>query len=186
MEIITTLCNQWIEQYKALAKSRDAITESMKDLKHLIEKNGGTISETVPETAPVVIAPIVADVAPIITTQVDLNAIQIPLDAVYNKKWTWAYKIVFILMQNGGYLDVLKIADSIKTEEPEREFKDLVKAITMAASKMGVEEKIEVKKTRNKNFYKYKNLSIIQPLHKAAIGAVIEQKEKDTSMLFSQ
>ena len=151
MDILNSICNQWVEQYLELEKLKQELEANMNALKSLIERNGGALPSINPSKTPLKEA-IVSE-----------NVIQAHQEAEtnYNSKGTWADKIILILSRCSDYLDVYGIANKIKEEEPDKEINSIIKAVTMASSKMGIEKKIEVKKIGNKNFYKNLSTSIV-------------------------
>jgi hypothetical protein len=131
---------KWVEQYLELSQQRQHIDETLRSLKALITTNGGTL----PGAEAAIFKPETKSLAPAITKAY----------ADYDTKGSWAYKIEYVLAANDGPpIPVIDIATTLNTIEPELDINKIIKAVTMEASKLGLNGKLGIKKKGNKNFY---------------------------------
>lgn len=137
-QMLDTICQQWIEQYRQLAVLKDLVETNMNELKKLIEANNGTIPNLKP-------------IETIINKKSGKELI-LPNDTSYEKKWNWEQKIAFILNQKQMPMSAKEIANKIRDFEPENDT-NITKAITMAASKLGLNKKLVVTTNKGNNQY---------------------------------
>ncbi len=138
--LLSQYIQKWVEQYLELSKQRQHIDETLRSLKALITTNGGTL----PGAEAAIYKPETKSLAPAITKAY----------ADYDTKGSWAYKIEYVLAANDGPpIPVIDIATALNTIEPELDINKIIKAVTMEASKLGLNGKLGIKKKGNKNFY---------------------------------
>ncbi len=138
--LLSQYIEQWVGQYLELRLERGRIDETLRSLKALITTNGGSL----PDTEGLLSKPETKSSTPAQTN----------LYADYDSKGSWAYKIEYVLAANDGPpIPVIDIATALNSIEPELDINKIIKAVTMEASKLGLNGKLGIKKKGNKNFY---------------------------------
>ena len=140
MELLSNLCRQWADQYTELQLQRRQIDDTMQALAALITANGGQLPN--PEYKP---ARQVATEPP--------KSKPADLHTDYDRTGSWAWKIEYVLKTIEHPVPVTDIADAINAIEPQLDLAKIVKAVTMEASKLGLNGRLGIKKKGNKNFY---------------------------------
>lgn len=146
MDLLAALCKQWKDQYQELDQQRKLIEDTMDTLKSLITANGGLDPEDSTTPEPAKIEPVLKQTGAPAPAQAN----------DYDIKGSWAYKIEYVLATRSGTatpLPVADIASAIHTLEPGLDMNKIIKAVTMEASKMGLNGRLGIKKKGNKNFY---------------------------------
>jgi hypothetical protein len=150
MNLFSTYCKQWADQYLELAEQRSRIDAAMKALETLILSNGGAIPVAGQQAAKPMAVPEPEAPVPAVPQK---STRKLP---PYDSRGSWAYKIEYILAgltDHDDPMPVLDIALAITGHEPGLETERVIKAVTMEASKMGLNGKLGIKKKGNKNFY---------------------------------
>ena len=149
MDLFSSLCRQWANQYLELMHQQQQITETLLTLKGLIMSNGGKLPEF--DGRPK---------ADIVAAEVPVSASVVPKSqplANFDSKGSWAYKIEYVLAAgrnpDSDPLPVADIAAALMQMEPELNLDKVIKAVTMEASKLGLNGRLGIRKKGNKNFY---------------------------------
>jgi len=159
MDVFSMLCSQWAEQCRELQQQRAAIDETITRLEEMIARHGGR--QQLPratEVNPGILVQPLPDGGGGEEPREDIpgKETHAPDLSGYDADGSWADKITFALSTDQGARmpqPVTGIADIIHDIEPALELNRIIKAVTMEASKLGLNGKLGIRKKGNKNFY---------------------------------